>query len=187
MAASASASPDTPTPFCTYCHHTLGRMEKDIVYTKRELARCHDRLRATQYQHDISHFLRKRKTLALSKKIDHFNAHILRLNDKISYTYTIMNTHTTRDDDNNLLCPILKEYKCFKCGEHGHTPSRCTPCEYCKQNGHNDRECPKKRADEKHTHLTIVAKLTKKVGYDDLLLKFKSFCHEHGIEIIKEV
>jgi hypothetical protein len=183
----ASTVPDTPTPFCTYCHHTLGRMEKQHESITRELARSQEHLHFTEHHQQITPFIRKRKIASLLKKIDYYHTNLKQLKDKISYTYTIMNTHTTRDDDNNLLCPILKEYKCFKCGEHGHTPSRCTPCEYCKQNGHNDRECPKKRADEKHTHLTIVAKLTKKVGYDDLLLKFKSFCHEHGIDIIKEV
>jgi hypothetical protein len=132
------------TPFCTYCHHTLGRLQKALQHKP---------------------FLKK----------------------KIAYVQSIMNNHSTRDIDNVLTCPMLKSYKCFKCGEYGHTPSRCTPCEYCEHNGHNDRECPKKRADEKHKSTTIVLKITKKVGFEDILDKLKTFCHEHAVDIVKEI
>jgi hypothetical protein len=110
------------------------------------------------------------------------------LRKKIAHTKTIMNNHNTRDKDTNeLTCPMLKAYRCFKCGEFGHTPSRCTPCEYCEQRGHNERECPKKRAHEKHMFTTIVLKITKKVGFEDTLDKLKDFCEEHGVDIVKEI
>jgi len=41
-------------------------------------------------------------------------------------------------------CPRLKEYECPRCGEKGHTRSRCETefCVYCKDFGHKVAECP---------------------------------------------
>lgn len=112
---------------------------------------------------------------------------------KINHLNTIVHTHNTRDDDNNLICPTLKAYYCPKCKAegrgivYGHTPSRCSPCEYCHERGHNDRECPKKRADEKAKVTTIVLQVTKKVGYDHVIDTLRTFCEEHGIDILKTI
>ena len=147
----------TPTS-CTYCHHTYTRLQRNL--------------------HDMQQQLHYKPYLA--KKIHHTK-------HKLHYIHHVMHTHTTRDLDNVLTCPLLKSYKCFKCHAFGHTPSRCTPCEYCEERGHNDRECPKKRADEKHTTHTVVLQLTKGPDLHDTLQALKLFASQRDIHILKEI
>lgn len=106
---------------------------------------------------------------------------------KIKYVQSIVNAHTTRDQDNILTCPLLKTYRCFKCGDFGHTPSRCTPCEYCSQRGHNERECPKKLQDDKSTFATIVFRIPKSAGWEQTLQRFRDFATKESLDIVKEI
>lgn len=152
--------------FCTYCHHTLNRHERTLHRLSADLHRIPPHL---------------------THKIRHTQAHIHDLNHKIDHLRTIQDTHTTRDSDNVLTCPILAAYKCSRCGGFGHTPSHCHPCEYCAVNGHNERECPKKRLDEKEQTLTIVLRIPKLGGFEAVVDKLKLLCETHQIEILKEV
>lgn len=116
-----------------------------------------------------------------------------RLQSQICDIKNIMCTHTTRDEDNHLICPTLKGHYCAKCKHegrgfvYGHTPSRCSPCEYCHERGHNDRECPKKRHDEKHEAATIVFKIPKVKGWEKAFERFLDMSADHGFEVVKEI
>ena len=135
------------------------------------------------------------KVGGLHRKLHHtHNPHIRRkIHSQIHQIESIMHTHTTRDDDNVLVCPTLKTHYCAKCKHegrgivYGHTPSRCSPCEYCHERGHNDRECPKKRADEKSEVATIVFKIPKKEGWEKAFERFLAMSAGEGFEIVKEI
>ena len=116
-----------------------------------------------------------------------------RLIHKINHLKTIMYDHTTRDEDNNLICPTLKAYYCPKCKHegrglvYGHTPSRCSPCEYCNERGHNERECPNKRADEKDSFTTIVFKIPKNKAWEQAYERFLAMAAGEDFDIVKVI
>lgn len=135
------------------------------------------------------------KHQGLLRKLHHTRNPYIRSNihSQIRDLESVMFTHTTRDDDNLLVCPTLKAHYCAKCKHegrgivYGHTPSRCSPCEYCHERGHNDRECPKKRADEKNQSATIVFKIPKNKGWEQAFERFLAMSSGEGFEIVKEI
>lgn len=135
------------------------------------------------------------KVGGLHRKLKHtYNHHRRRhIHQQIRDIESVMHTHTTRDDDNILVCPTLKAHYCARCKYegrgivYGHTPSRCYPCDYCHERGHNDRECPKKRADEKMESATIVFKIPKNKGWQQAFERFLAMSAGEGFQIVKKI
>ena len=154
------------------------------------MAASSDHSHTTTNNHDTSYCMHCHYTIGRLQKLLSQKPYLIH---KINHLKSIMYNHTTRDEDNNLICPTLKAYYCPKCKHegrgivYGHTPSRCSPCEYCEERGHNERECPKKRADDKITHATIVFKIPKNKGWHDAYERFLAMAHGEDFQIIKEI
>lgn len=90
--------------------------------------------------------------------------------------------HPTRDRYRVLVCPVLRAQKCSKCGGYGHTPSRCTPCEYCGIVGHAQYECERELADSTKDGSVLTLR-----GLDaDALAKITAFVETMGFVIEEE-
>jgi len=54
------------------------------------------------------------------------------------------NSHNTRDEHDNILCPILLDVVCNYCKENGHIAIKCPNkrCSQCRDYGHTNLNCP---------------------------------------------
>ena len=54
------------------------------------------------------------------------------------------NSHNTRDEQDNILCPILLNVVCNYCKENGHIAIKCPNkrCSQCRDYGHTNFNCP---------------------------------------------
>ena len=54
------------------------------------------------------------------------------------------NSHNTRDEHDNILCPILLDVVCNYCKENGHIAIKCPNkrCSQCRDYGHTNFNCP---------------------------------------------
>lgn len=57
---------------------------------------------------------------------------------------TEYSSHNTRDDQDNILCPILLDVVCNYCKENGHIAIKCPNkrCSQCRDYGHTNFNCP---------------------------------------------